>query len=262
MREAYFDTDDGTWFRGTDYARGPWDPRACHAGPPTGLLARALEWEIPDKALVRMLVEIARPIPLAGFRVETQQRRVGRSVATTRARILDEERVYATASALHMRTIELETRTVDVPVPDFASAVPGPFPVDPAGQGEPGFGSSLEMRYDPAGSFGKGGPTTAWARCRVPLLEGEEPSPFQRLCPLADCGNGLSYNESIDRMAFINADLLISVHRPPSGEWICSRAVSFWEPTGIGLADAALFDVDGPVGRATQNLLLDRAGPA
>lgn len=261
MTEAYFDTDDGIWFRGTDWVRGPWLEDACHAGPPTGLVVRALEREIPDKALVRVMVEITRPVPMGGFRVETERSRVGRSVATTTARIVDDDRVYATASALHMRRIELDTRTADVPVPDFATSVPGPFPVRTSHHGKPTFAASMEMRYDPSLSIGDGGPTMAWARCRVPLLEGEEPSPVQRVCPLADCGNGISHNDDIERVSFVNADLLLSIHRPPHGEWIGSRSVSHWQPSGIGMADAELFDVDGPIGRATQNLLLDRVGP-
>ena len=57
----------------------------------------------------------------------------------------------------------------------------------------------------------------------------------------------------------MNADLTVSLHRDPVGEWFCAGAVSSWEPSGIGLADAALFDTEGPVGRATQNLLLSAA---
>src|SRR4051812_34010960 len=35
--------DGSEWFPPTAHARGPWDPTACHGGPPTGLLVRALE---------------------------------------------------------------------------------------------------------------------------------------------------------------------------------------------------------------------------
>jgi hypothetical protein len=93
-------------------------------------------------------------------------------------------------------------------------------------------------------------------RTKVPLLQGEKPSPFQAICPLADCLNGISYNDPIEEVWFVNADLTLSLHRDPTGEWFCAQAVSLWEPSGIGLAHAALFDTEGSVGRATQNLLL------
>lgn len=96
-------------------------------------------------------------------------------------------------------------------------------------------------------------------RTLVPILADEEPSGFQRICPLADSGNGISYNDYLDKILFLNPDLSISLLREPQGEWFCSKAVSHWQPDGTGVADAELFDRRGPVGRATQNLLLDPA---
>ena len=43
------------------------------------------------------------------------------------------------------------------------------------------------------------------------------------------------------------------------GRWVRQDAFH-WEPSGLGVADAELFDRRGPVGRATQNLLLNPAG--
>ncbi|MFP5332704.1 MAG: thioesterase family protein [Acidimicrobiia bacterium] len=257
MVDAYFTTDDGVWFRGTGYTRGPWDVDACHAGPPAGLMARALERLVPDKVLTRMSIEIARPIPLSGFRVETEIRREGRAVTLTTARILDSDRIYSEAQAMHLREIDLPTATAPFDLPDFEASVPGPFPITDTLHGEQAFPSSIEVRYDPSASQGKGGPTIMWVRNRVPLLADEEPSGFQRLCPLADSGNGTSYNEYLDRVLFVNPDLLLSVHRHPVGEWVGAKVVSHWGNNGIGTADAELFDRQGAVGRATQNLLLD-----
>jgi hypothetical protein len=45
------------------------------------------------------------------------------------------------------------------------------------------------MRY-PEGHRPASGPTTVWMNT-APLLLGEEPSPFQSVGPLADCGNAL-----------------------------------------------------------------------
>jgi hypothetical protein len=257
MAEAYFTTNDGVWFHGTGYTRGPWDLNACHAGPPTGLMVRALERLVPDKALTRLSIEIARPIPMGGFRVETDVRKEGRAVTLTTARIVDDERIYVECSAMHLREIVLPTDSAPFDLPDFELSVPGPFPITDTLHGEQAFPSSIEVRYDPSASIGKGGYTILWMRSVVPLLEDEEPSGFQRICPLADSGNGTSYNEYLDRVLFVNPDLLLSIHRQPKGEWFGAKTVSHWNNTGIGLADAELFDTKGPVGRATQNLLLD-----
>ncbi len=255
---AYFAVAGGDTFRPTDYTRGPWSIDACHAGPPTGLMARASEMLVPDKPLIRLLVEIGRPIPMSGFRIGSVIARTGRTVTTTRIELHDDERSYARAEGLHLAEGEIGVVTSHhVDVLDPADAVPGPFPIA-ATHDEISFGDSLEVRYVPNMSRGTGGETFMWARSKVPLLDGEEPSPFQAICPLADSGNGISWHEGTERMAFVNADLVVAIHRPPSGDWFGSHTVSFWEPNGIGRADAELFDGSGPVGRALQNLVLRR----
>jgi hypothetical protein len=255
MTGAYFTTADAIWFQPTELARGPWDPGSCHAGPPTGLVVRALERLVPHQRLARLTVDLIRPIPLAGFRVQVEVRRPGRSVTTAEAEILDDETVFARASAQFLRQSEpIEVETAPFDLPAFEDSVPGPFPI---GLGHTGFPESVEVRYDPSGSPGRGGPTVVWMRT-VPLLADEEPSGFQRLCPLADSGNGISYNEYLDRVSFVNPDLTIMVHRPPLGEWVGARMISHWQRDGTGLADSELFDTTGPVGRALQGMLLTR----
>lgn len=259
MIEAYFETGDGAWFVPTEYTRGPWLADACHAGPPTALLVRAMEQIVTDKRITRITVELMRPIPMLGFRVKASMAKPGRLVSVTEAELFDDDGIYARARGLHLRELEnLPVSTAAVQAPDFARSEPGPFPIQPI-HGMTAFNHSVECRYDRVGPDGAGGPTTMWMRTTVPLLGGEDPSPFQAICPLADCLNGISFNDSIDDVRFVNADLTVSVHRDPVGEWFCAGAVSQWEPSGIGLADAALFDTEGPVGRATQNLLLSAA---
>ncbi len=256
MSEAYFETSDGSWFVPTDHTRGPWHADACHAGPPTSLMARAMEAIVPDQRLTRITVELMRPIPMAGFRVLASMKKPGRSVSLTEVELSDDDTIYARAYGMHLRTLDdLDVTTPSIAAPRFEDSIPGSFPIPDFVHGLSGFNKSVECRYE-ASDRGGGGPTTMWMRTNVPLLSDEEPSPFQRICPLADSLNGISYNGDLAEVSFVNADLAISLHRDPIGEWFCARAVSHWESSGIGLADAALFDTQGPVGRATQNLLL------
>ena len=39
---------------------------------------------------------------------------------------------------------------------------------------------------------------------------------------------------------------------------MCLDAITLPEPDGVGMADTALFDERGPIGRAVQTLLVDR----
>ena len=257
MDGAFF-TIDGEWFRPTEHCRGPWDPTACHAGPPTGLLARASEALLPDQQLVRLNVDLTRPIPFAGFRIDAVVTRKGRTVSTTEMTIVDgENRPVISARGMHVAAREPgELPTAVSATPRLAESQPGAFPFAAGGHGLPMFSSAVEMRYPPGEGPGPG-PTRAWMRT-VPLLADEVPSPFQRICPLADCGNAISRNADPLPLTFVNTDLTILLHRPPVGEWLGMDSVSRWEPTGIGMSDSLLFDDEGPVGRALQVLSIRR----
>jgi hypothetical protein len=91
---------------------------------------------------------------------------------------------------------------------------------------------------------------------RHPLIAGEPPSPLQRVLIAADSGNGVSATLDWRRYLFINVDLTVQLHTLPVGEWVCLDAITIPQPTGMGLADTALYDERGPIGRATQTLLV------
>lgn len=256
-------SDGGEWFAPTDMARGPWDPDAGHAGPPTGLLARSLERLLPDHRLARISVDLARPVPMVGFRISAEVVRAGKATANTRAAIVDRdgvERVSATGLHLAVSPAPLFASTLGVQdgLPRLADARPGAFPFAEFVHGQPGFRDGVTVRY-PSGEDNGIGPTTVWMHT-IPLLPGEEMTPFQRICPLADCGNAFSRHADPDQVRFVNTDLVVALHRDPVGDWLGSQVTSHWQPTGVGLADALLFDDEGAVGRALQTLLLRPVG--
>jgi hypothetical protein len=151
-------------------------------------MARASERLVGDKSLVRLVVELNRPIPMRAFSIRAVVERSGRTVSTTTIDIHDEDRSYARASGLHLNGHDIgPVATHPVAFPSVASSVEGSFPIGLT-HDELAFDKSLDVRYGPAMSHGTGGETFMWARAKVPLIAGEEPSGFQRLCPLADCG--------------------------------------------------------------------------
>ncbi len=220
------------------------------------MLARALEAQVPYRQLVRLAVELSRPVPMAGFTITASTLRSGRSVATSSAVLVDDDgRVCATAHGLHLERGDLgEVPSPSQAGPKLLEARPGPFPLMVARHPRAMFANAVEARYPP-GEDGRPGPTTLWLRTPS-LLADEEPSPFQKICPLADCGNAVSRNAELDEATFLNPDLSVFLVRPPKGEWFGAQAMSHWQPSGIGLSDTALFDADGYVGRALQTLLI------
>jgi hypothetical protein len=253
-RSIYVREGDG--FVPTDLARGPWDPSAQHGGAPAALLCRAVEQESP-LPLVRLTVELLRPVPLAPLRVAVHELRPGRRVAAFDATLSADDAVVAVARALAIR------RESDVaPAVPWDGPPPAPppesTPGEPISAVQPMFaGGGTEIRFA-RGSYREPGPAFAWLRLRVPLVEGEAPSPFQRVAAAADFGNGVSAALDWDTQLFINPDVTIYVYRLPEGEWVGLDAATAIESDGVGMAESRLYDERGPIGRAVQALL---AGP-
>lgn len=254
---AFFNQVDDYHFKPTDHCRGPWDINACHAGPPTGLLARAVEHAIPDKRLTRLAVDLLRPIPFEGFTVTAEITKNGRRTASASATLTDlHGKTCVMARSLHIACLQTQhpLPTYTAPPLPLELANPGPFPIQTL-HDKPAFnGTGVQVRY-PSDSDSQPGPSTVWMKT-VPLLDTEAPSPFQLICPLADCGNAFSRNAEPADVSFINPDLSIVLNRDPVGEWFASVSHGYWEPTGIGMADALLYDTKGVVGRAVQTMLL------
>ncbi len=91
-----------------------------------------------------------------------------------------------------------------------------------------------------------------------PLVQGESPTPYQRIAVAADSGNGISAALDFRKYAFVNCDLTINLFRRPSSEWICLQARTLLGGKGCGLAESTLYDEEGLIGRATQSLAIRR----
>ena len=252
-------SSDGV-FVGNDPARGPWSADHCHAGPVTGLAARAAEIAVgAEKMLCRLTLDILRPLPLAGLRVAAETTRHTRTLATTQITVHDlDNTLCALGTSMHLVRKDLgEVPTAPVTPLRLADAVSGPFSIGAGLHDKPYFGQFLDVAYPP--EFGLNpGPKTLWMRTTT-LVEGEEQSAIQSLCALADCGNGISWNARPAEMGFMNTDLTLNVHREPEGDWHASDSVSHWHGTGIGMSQSVLQDEKGPVATALQTLVLHPA---
>jgi hypothetical protein len=242
-------------FASTEHTVGPWSPDSQHMGPPAALLTRALERINPDMPVVlaRVTVEILGPVPVGELRTRAWGVRPGRSVGLAAAELIAGDRAVATASAWWIAagdTAEVAAGLPD-PLPGTASAQPLTVP-----DGWPGgYLHAMEWRTV-KGGIGVPGPATIWARQRVALVAGEEPSPMQRLLAVADSGNGVSSRLDPREWLFINTELTVHTWRAPAGEWIGLDATTTIGPTGIGTAASVLHDERGAVGRGTQALLV------
>ena len=254
---------DGEHFISTELTRGPWTPEAQHGGPPAALLARVIEHTQGGDGMmvVRLTVELLRPVPVVPLAVTARVVRPGRKVQLVEASMRAGDVEVAKATALRIRT-------ADLPVPASSDAVSAPPPPEAGSTSLPPWGEpvayrsfhrdGVEHRFV-TGSFSEPGPATDWIRLRVPLVAGEPTSPLARVVAAADFANGISWTLSrTDGWQFINPDLTIYLHRHPVDEWICLESITSVQSHGIGLTESALWDRRGPIGRSLQSLLLDR----
>ncbi|MBE1282060.1 MAG: thioesterase family protein [Rhodobacteraceae bacterium] len=254
---AYFRVAEDGAFLGNDPARGPWSPDYCHAGPVTGLAVRACEAAVGEgKMLTRLTLDILRPCPLTGLYVTCEVTRNSRTLATTRVEILDGAgTLCVSGSSMHLVRKDMPgVPTAPVEVLDFEAATLGAAPLRSMVHDQPAFADFIEVAYPPGVEFGPG-PKALWMKT-PPLVEGEEDSPIQSICALADCGNGISWNATQRELGFMNTDLTLQIHREPVGDWHAADAVSHWQENGVGMSQAVLHDVHGPVGMALQTLVL------
>jgi hypothetical protein len=254
--DAFFErlTDDR--FAPTEYTRGPWDPDSQHAGPPAALLGRAVQQRPgarEDMRVARITFEIQRPVPLRPATVSTWVLRAGRSVELVEASLVpDGGDEVMRATALLIRTSPGSAPAVvdDATVPAPEDSLEQPFFPVPW---TVGYHTAMDNRFA-SGSFTGRGPATCWLRMRVPLVAGDKPAPLDRVLVAADSGNGVSNVLDFSAHLFVNADLTVHLHRDPIGEWVCLDARTTIDPDGIGMAESALHDERGPIGRAVQSL--------
>jgi hypothetical protein len=256
LPEAVFHRD-GDRYLPTELARGPWDPNAQHGGPSAALLADLLEGhEVgPPAHVARMTIELLRPVPMQPIELRVRTVRPGKKVQLVEASVVANETEVVRATALRIRRADVEFAD-----PPDDRLTPGPGEQLRAhfeNIGGLNFGFAMDMSVA-RGDFGVPGPAAVWFRLAVPIVAGEEPTPLMRVAAAADFGNGISGAVTWDEHLFINPDLTIYLHRLPAGEWVGLDARTWPTHEGVGVADAALYDERGRIGRSVQALLLDR----
>ena len=250
--DAFFVSLGDGRYRATERTTGPWDPRHQHAGPPSALLTGALERTAPreDMVLARITVEILGAIPITELEVSTTVERPGRSVELLAGELRADGRPVLRARAWRVLGSPVSTPAeAPAELPEQASPPPPLL-------GEAfGYAHAIEWRWV-RGEWDERGPATVWTRMRIPVVEGEEPTPRQRVMVVADSGNGASNVLDWTRYLFINTELTVHFTRAPAGEWVLLDAQTQIAEGGAGLASSVLSDRSGAVARGAQALFV------
>ena len=251
----------------SEQARGPWDPRALHGGAPAALIASAFERHDPVEGtqISRLGFELLRPIPFAPLRIETHTLRPGRRVQELAAELHadmgdDGEQLVARANALRVAAIPDELPEL----PDGARAeerMPGPdegrpltFALNPEVDEASFAATAMEMRWlnDPWAP----GPGRVWQRLRYPLVDDASASPLARLAASADFGNGISARCPSRTGCSSTPTCTCTSIASPAANGSGSTRARCCTRAAPASPETVLHDVDGPVGRGFQALVV------
>lgn len=258
---------EGKIYSPTEWAGSPWSGENQHGGPVNALFARAAEEAAGQTGLrvVRLTVDLFRPVPRVPLVLDWRFIRTGRRIAVVEAQLLLPEGgdCISRASAVLLRPNEALPRTwqhTPAPPMELEGAERVEFmPREMRESFPPGFHWSFEVRL----GADEHGPA-AWITTPLQLVPGEPMSPLQRCAAVADLTFGLSGRSllrqrivDVDawRVPMINTDTTIYWERPPVGAWFGFRHALLTDHQGIGLAEVDLADVEGRLGRSLQAML-------
>ena len=249
---------DGNRVETSPNAAGPWDSTMQHGSAPAALVTWVAE-AIPTSApmgIVRITIDLLRPVPVAPLTVETEVLREGRKIQLCAIRLLADNVVVVRATVLKVRAeslplpSDISDAPIDVPPPDQGQ------PMEPVFARNP-FVTGLSVSAV-RGGFLKLGPGAIWYRIDRPIVEGAAVSQMMRAVVAADFCNGTSSVLDFEKWTFLNADLTVSLSRAPVGDWILLNAETWIGPDGAGIATGRLGDVRGYFGRAVQSLVIEK----
>ena len=214
---------DGNRVETSPNAAGPWDATMQHGSAPAALVtwaAEAISTSAPMQ-IVRVTIDLIRPVPVAPLTFETEVLREGRKIQLCGVRLLANNVVVVRATVLKVRADslplppEIADAPIDVPLPDQGEPM-GPFSRNP-------FVTGLSVSVV-RGGFLKIGPGAIWYRVDRPIVEGAAISQIMRAVVAADFCNGTSSMLEFSKWMFLNADLTVSLSRVPVGDWILLNA--------------------------------------
>ena len=254
--DAIFRVDGHTIVTGPG-AAGPWDATMQHGAAPSSLVTWIAE-QTPSPApmqVVRVSVDLLRPVPVAPLTFATEILREGRKIQLIGVTLLAQGVVVVRATVLRIRIAQ--------------PALPGDIADEPLAW--PGPGDSRELKHNTSrnpflaglsmrgahGDFLSLGSAAIWYRLDRPIVEGQPVSQAMRAVVASDFCNGTSALLDFRTHTFINADLTVNLARLPVGDWILLDATSWIGPDGSGIAAAKLGDINGYFGRAVQSLVIE-----
>ncbi len=254
--EPFFHLDSEGRFAPTDICRGPWDPNTLHGRVIAGLLAHEIEtrWGDPAFHPARLTVDLFRMPPFAPVEVSSHVVRDGNRIRVVDAECSSAGVQLARGSIVLLRRAENPEGMVWSP-PTWDVPRPEALPASATGSREP----MWETRTIGHG-FGSTGQKRAWLRENRQLVDGVALTPLVRAAFASDFTNPFG-NSGSAGLEFVNADITLYLHRLPAAEWLGFEVTAHHSHEGIAVAECAIYDEGGAIGRSVVCAVANRRTP-
>jgi hypothetical protein len=239
---------DGDLLVPRPFTRSGWSADTLNGRYLAGLVAWGAERHgDPDLQPARLTVDMFRPGTMAPTRVDTRIVRDGRRIRVVDSSVVANGVEICRGSTVFLRRSH-EPRGETWFPPEWT--VPEPDDIAPMARV---FSHDDGMAWESRGITEWGQLTErrqVWVRETRPFVEGEELTPFMRAALVADMANGQT-NASPVGLAYINADLTMTIARLPEGEWLGLDARSRAAADGVSAGSVDLYDAKGRIGQVT-----------
>ena len=211
---------------------------------------------VGELRIARQTIDLFRPVPYGQLRVDVESIREGRRIAVFVSRLSCEGKLLTQATTTCLRASAAFGTTgseysSEPPIPPLEAT---PSSLDRAGNRWTSYPGTLTMRFvEPPGGAT---PPVVWIQTDAPVLEDAPLTPAVRAASIADFVSPFA-NMQPGRSGYVNADVTMHLHRPPSGAWHYLRVVSRGTADGVASSQAVLGDESGAYGACSAVSLIN-----
>ncbi|MGH1372087.1 MAG: acyl-CoA thioesterase domain-containing protein [Cellvibrionaceae bacterium] len=266
--EDYFFNQDDDVFTPQAAAGSPWSNTMQHGGPVNAMITMPIE-KIAEEIcmdVTRLTIDILKPVPMKPVKVKSHFLRKGGKMAVVDTVMTVEGSDEPVASG---RAVLLKAQQGLSPVFDVAASLPETrdsiasepwIPKEMAAGLPPGLHNLI--RFHP--STNKERPVF-WINGDANMLQGRAMTSLEQCATTADMTTVLAARMRVLQegiaspaaMGLMNTNTTIHFSRPPVGEWFAFTDHFIEVTDGYGIAECAIYDEQGCIGRVAQNLIVN-----
>lgn len=260
---GHFFDSDGAHFIPTSAAHGYWQKNTLSGSAAASLLGFVIERDFcaPDWVPVRLSIDMLRMPPAAPLTVEMEVLHESGRLRLVEARLMAEGRLQTRALCQIVRQATQPANPLwqspawPAPHPDtLPSQAHWRWDMRPIQPEHPRFsresptgGSGDQGNIPVLGQLAPASARQSWLRVRTQIVAGHPLSRFGMLVTTADFASPLTHSSEFG-IDFVNTDLTIHLHRLPQGDWLGYELTGHSSVHGIGVGQAAIHDLAGPLG--------------